>query len=67
MNSYARGYSSRTTDGYSNKKSKILGVGTVVKQITRLMYVDMVLLLNVMSVMSLVTNLNFVMYIIIVR
>ena len=46
-------------------KSNILGVSTVVKQITRLMYVDMVLLLNVMSVMSLVTYLNFVMYIII--
>jgi hypothetical protein len=46
-------------------KNKILGVGTVVKQITRLIYVDMVLLLNVMSVMSLVTYLNFVMYIII--
>ena len=48
-------------------KSKILGVSNVVKQITRLMYVDMVLLLNVMSVMCLVTNLNFVIYIIIVR
>ena len=48
-------------------KNKILGVSTVVKQITRLMYIDMVLLLNVMSVMCLVTNLNFVMYIIIVR
>ena len=47
-------------------KNKILGVSTVVKQITRLMYIDMVLL-NVMSVMCLVTNLNFVMYIIIVR
>ena len=46
-------------------KSKILGVSNVVKQITRLMYVDMVLLLNVMSVMCLVTYLNFVMYIII--
>ena len=48
-------------------KNKILGVSTVVKQITRLMYIDMVLLLNVMSVMCLVTNLNFVIYIIIVR
>jgi hypothetical protein len=47
-------------------KNKILGVSTVVKQITRLMYIDMVLL-NVMSVMCLVTNLNFVIYIIIVR
>ena len=48
-------------------KNKILGVSTVVKQITRLMYIDMVLLLNVLSVMCLVTNLNFVIYIIIVR